>query len=343
MPEKKIDRGGENGIDGKNDPFAPISLFFHNELSSVKELIARDNSNTFTIPEVLNHVLSHKSKMVRPALLLACGKVFGPINEQHIALAAAIESLHNTTLLHDDVIDYAEVRHGKVSTNKKYGNKKAILVGDFLLARSLQLIASVDDTRIMRIMADVCSSLVTGEVWNLERLHKVDLDRNNAVKLIIKKTAHLFSAACAMGAICSGARPTEVDLLAEYGLKFGICYQIIDDLLDYTATEEVLGKSICTDIREGIVTIPYIVAYEKANSKDRSFMENMMKRANDSIKEENEEMISIIRKYDVPSCVVEMAQKYVEEGVVALGKVKMNDYIINMLCTTLQASVSRVM
>lgn len=203
-------------------------------------------------------------KRLRPALVLICGKVGSYDTEHLLPVAAAVELVHMASLVHDDVLDEAELRRGLPSINYSFGHGTAVATGDLLFALAFILLAQVGKAEIVRIMSETAVSLSQGELEQMRTIRNLAQTIGDYLKKIECKTASLFSAACRMGAIVSGAGRKEAKALAGYGRDLGIAFQIYDDVLDFTGTEKLLGKPVGTDLREGTVTMPMLFALEES-------------------------------------------------------------------------------
>jgi octaprenyl-diphosphate synthase len=198
--------------------------------------------------------------------VLAAGAA-GYQGEHHVKLAAIIEFIHTSTLLHDDVVDESDLRRGRKTANALWGNAASVLVGDFLYSRSFQLMVELDDMRIMRILADTTNTIAEGEVLQLLNIGNADVGEAAYLAVIERKTAVLFAAATELGGILGGLPENQIAALRRYGMELGYAFQIADDLLDYTSDAGTLGKNIGDDLAEGKPTLPLIYALEKAGAE----------------------------------------------------------------------------
>jgi geranylgeranyl pyrophosphate synthase len=214
--------------------------------------------------EILNsaaaHALSSPGKRVRTALTLLSGKLIEYRFEKLLPLSVAFEMVHLATLVHDDILDNADTRRGIPTINARYGNSVAILLGDYLFAKTAGLIAEVEDFRIDRLFSETVASVCEGTIIELLSTRKLDLSVEAYLERISRKTACLMAACCKGGAIVGGGSDAQVALMQQYGLNLGIAFQIIDDVLDYAGTEALIGKPAGNDLRQGLVTLPLIYA-----------------------------------------------------------------------------------
>ena len=221
------------------------------------------------VNEVSQYTLFAGGKRLRPLLTVCAAKLCGRDDETVFDLSAVPEYLHAASLLHDDVIDSGMMRRGRYPAYKIWGNKATVLVGDFLYARAIELASRFRDTRITRAIAETVALMSEGEIIQLLQAMTPSFDEETYLEIINRKTASLISASCKIGAFLAGAGKSEVQALSDYGLYLGQAFQMIDDILDYTADASELGKAIGTDLAEGKITLPLVVAIEKASSKEK--------------------------------------------------------------------------
>ncbi|MEM9421078.1 MAG: polyprenyl synthetase family protein [Pseudomonadota bacterium] len=243
------------------------------ELSAVNNVILEHlSSSVDLIPEVAAHLIGAGGKRLRPLLTLASGALCEASLEKPRLLAAAVELIHAATLLHDDVVDDSALRRGLKTANIVFGNKESVLVGDFLFARAFQLMVKTGSLRVLDILSQASCTISEGEVLQLETQAKVTTTRQEYIDVVSAKTAALFAAATQAGAVVGNASSTVENAFYEYGLKFGIAYQLVDDALDYDSATGAMGKTAGDDFREGKMTLPVILAIADArNDAERSF------------------------------------------------------------------------
>lgn len=229
------------------------------DMAAVNHLIRRRlASDVLLINQIGEHIISAGGKRLRPMLVLLAARALGYQGNAHIQAAAIIEFIHTSTLLHDDVVDESDLRRGRKTANALWGNAASVLVGDFLYSRSFQLMVELDSMQIMRILADTTNAIAEGEVLQLLHVHNPDTDEPAYLRVIERKTAVLFSAATRLGAVLAGADAQTEQAMADFGLALGFAFQIADDVLDYTADAETLGKNLGDDLAEGKATLPVI-------------------------------------------------------------------------------------
>lgn len=231
------------------------------DMAAVDALIrARLASDVVLINQIADHIISAGGKRLRPMLVVLAGQACGPTTPGHHQLAAIIEFIHTSTLLHDDVVDESDLRRGRSTANALWGNAPSVLVGDFLYSRSFQLMVELDRMDVMRLLADTTNRIAEGEVLQLLHVHNPDTDEAAYLRVIERKTAVLFAAGTQLGAMASGADTGTQRKLYDYGMALGYAFQIADDVLDYTADAEALGKNLGDDLAEGKATLPLIHA-----------------------------------------------------------------------------------
>lgn len=249
------------------------------DMGAVDALIrARLASDVVLINQIADHIVSAGGKRLRPMLVVLAGRACGAMSPDHHQLAAIIEFIHTSTLLHDDVVDESDLRRGRSTANALWGNAPSVLVGDFLYSRSFQLMVELDRMEVMRILADTTNRIAEGEVLQLLHVHNPDTDEAAYLRVIERKTAVLFAAGTQLGALASGADAAVQRKLYDYGMQLGYAFQIADDVLDYTADAADLGKNLGDDLAEGKATLPLIHAIahsaEPVRSRLREIVEN---------------------------------------------------------------------
>ena len=253
---------------------APTSLSFpaivelaREDMGAVDALIRhRLASDVLLINQVAEHLIAAGGMRLRPMLLMLAARALGYGGAQHHQLAAVIEFIHTSTLLHDDVVDESDLRRGRKTANAVWGNAASVLVGDFLYSRSFQLMVELDSMPVMRILADTTNAIAEGEVLQLLHVHNPDTDEAAYLRVIERKTAVLFAAATRLGAVLAAADARTEQALYDYGMQLGYAFQIADDVLDYTADAATLGKNLGDDLAEGKATLPLIHAIQHSDA-----------------------------------------------------------------------------
>jgi octaprenyl-diphosphate synthase len=247
---------------------APISP----DLQALDEVIRRRlASEVVLIDQISSYIIQSGGKRVRPALLLLIAKALANGKEipHALELAAVVEFIHTATLLHDDVVDESTMRRGKVTANAAFGNAASVLVGDFLYSRAFQMMVAPNDIRVMQILSNATNTIAEGEVLQLLNMNDPEVDESSYLQVIRYKTAKLFEASAELGALLAQASDIERELSAAFGRHIGTAFQLMDDLLDYTANPHEMGKNVGDDLREGKPTLPLIYLMEKGNTEQK--------------------------------------------------------------------------
>ncbi len=247
-----------------------IQRLVRDDLDGVDGLIrARLASDVLLINQVGEHIIGAGGKRLRPQLHLIAARALGYAGRDHLQLAAVIEFIHTSTLLHDDVVDESDLRRGRKTANALWGNAASVLVGDFLYSRSFQLMVELDRMTVMQVLANTTNAIAEGEVLQLLHVNNPDVDEAAYLRVIERKTAVLFAAATRLGAVLCDLDERHGDALYDYGLNLGYAFQIADDVLDYTADAVALGKNLGDDLAEGKATLPLIHAMACADEVSR--------------------------------------------------------------------------
>lgn len=234
-------------------------------------ILNRLSSDVVLINQIGHYIINSGGKRLRPLLVLLCAKACGYQGQQHHTMAAVIEFIHTSTLLHDDVVDESDTRRGNQTANEVWGNAASVLVGDFLYSRSFEMMVEPDDMRIMRLMSETTNVIAEGEVLQLLNCHDANTTEARYMDVIHRKTAKLFEAATHLGPILAN-QPELETAFATYGRHLGAAFQLIDDVLDYTADASELGKNIGDDLAEGKPTLPLIYILEKGQPDEQSII-----------------------------------------------------------------------
>ena len=253
----------------------PVDRLFRlvaDDMEATDRLIhERVGSSISLIPDLARHLIDSGGKRLRPLLTLASARLCGYQGRHHINLAAAVEFIHTATLLHDDVVDASSLRRGKIAANIIWGNKPTILVGDFLFSRAFKLMVEAGSLRVLDILATASTVIAEGEVLQLKSANNLNTSEADYLNVVSAKTAALFAAASEAGATIAEASPGIAEAFHIYGLNLGIAFQLIDDALDYSGRQAQMGKSVGDDFREAKVTLPVLLALERADDEARTF------------------------------------------------------------------------
>ncbi|NMG48036.1 octaprenyl diphosphate synthase [Azoarcus communis] len=251
--------------------FAPIAA----DMQAVDAVIRqRLHSDVVLIRQVAEYIIHSGGKRLRPALVLYTAGAMGYHGTQHHELAAVVEFIHTATLLHDDVVDESELRRGNKTANALFGNAASVLVGDFLYSRAFQMMVGVDNMRVMQVLSDATNVIAEGEVLQLLNCHNADVAIDDYLRVIRYKTAKLFEAAARLGGILAGADDETEARLAAFGMHLGTAFQIIDDVLDYSADESETGKHLGDDLAEGKPTLPLIHVMQHGTPEQSALVRN---------------------------------------------------------------------
>lgn len=259
--------------DAAQKPHDRLGAWLAEDMAAVNALIRERMSSEHAprIPEVTAHLIEAGGKRLRPMLTLAAARLCGYGGPFHIHLAATVEFIHTATLLHDDVVDESAQRRGRPTANLLWDNKSSVLVGDYLFARSFQLMTATGNMRVLEILANASATIAEGEVLQLTAAQDLATTEDIYLKVVRGKTAALFSAATEVGGVIAGADAAQVRALFDYGDALGIAFQIADDLLDYGGTSAAIGKNTGDDFRERKLTLPVIKAVAAADAEERAF------------------------------------------------------------------------
>ncbi len=253
--------------------FEPI----RDDLESVERQFANHiESRVELIPEIGRYIQKSGGKRVRPAVLLMCARIGGYQGEAATLYASVVEFIHTATLVHDDMIDDAGVRRGREAVHSRWGNDITVLLGDYLYIKSMGMALTVDSLELVRLLCDVTLRMIEGELYQLTKTGVVNLTEEEHLEIIRRKTAYLFGGCAQIGSILGELPAPQQLALRDYGFNLGIAFQLVDDLLDYTADEEVLGKPVGGDVREGKMTLPAIYLLQQDSGRARPLLEDMV-------------------------------------------------------------------
>lgn len=239
----------------------PFHQAVKDDFSAVNQLIIEKLHSEVSLVENIGHYLVEAGgKRLRPLMVLLTANALGYQGKDHLALAAIIEFIHTATLLHDDVVDMSNLRRGRPTANAQWGNAPSVLVGDFLYSRAFQMMVAIGDMDVMALLSETTNIIAEGEVQQLVNAKDPDVNEENYFRVIDKKTAILFAAACEVAAIRCGGTPQQREAVRQYGRHVGVAFQLVDDALDYTGDAATLGKNVGDDLAEGKPTLPLIYA-----------------------------------------------------------------------------------
>jgi len=278
-------------------------------LALVEQAMRAEVASDSTLLQAIGeHVLGAGGKRLRPALVLLSAQLCGYSGPRSIQLGAALELLHTATLLHDDVVDLGSLRRGQPAANAIWGNRRAILVGDFFYAHCSNMISADRCFDVLDVFTSTIASMAEGELFQLERSFDPEVAESHYFKVIDGKSAKLLSAACELGAIIGEVTPAERQLLSRFGRELGVAFQIRDDVIDYTSSQEALGKAAFADLREGKVTLPLLLALKRCTAGEAEAVQSTLKHLKSSAARSGEAVESVDAESLVP--ILELVEKY---------------------------------
>ena len=312
-----------NPIKAENSSESPLDTLSRLLAADIKAvnamILARMESPVPMIRELAGYLIAAGGKRIRPLMTLATTAVYGGDMIRAHRLATAVEFIHTATLLHDDVVDDSAERRGQKSANEVFGNEASVLVGDFLFSRAFQMMVEDGNLYVLKTLSDASAIIAQGEVLQLSIQGDLDTSMDEYLEVIRGKTAALFAAACEVGPLVSGADLNAARIMAEYGMNLGIAFQIADDILDYSARQEKLGKAVGDDFREGKMTAPVILALQKANAEERAFW----KRTIEDKEQDDSDLIraqSLFERHGALKEALAMARLYAQKAREALAE-----------------------
>ncbi len=274
-----------------------------------REIAAQNDAAIEPVAEISRYLLGGGGKRLRPALLLLSARCCGYRGDAAIRLGAVVEMIHSATLIHDDVIDGADTRRGRPSANSRFGNHRSVLAGDWLYMQAFEMALRESNFRVLDILISLTQSMVEGELLQWTRLGRLDLTEEEATDLAFRKTACLFSGCMRLGAVLAGAEASLEEALAEYGRCAGLAFQLVDDLLDFTASPEQLGKPVLSDLKEGKVTLPLILAMQNGDGTARKMAATVLEEKGfTSVRPE--ELTALVKKSGALERARQMANEY---------------------------------
>ena len=301
-----------------------INKILRNELNDLeKEMTKRAKTSVPLINEVSEHIIKSGGKRLRPIVLMLLSKMTSTNDSPHMIKAAVIlEFIHAATLLHDDVVDMSEIRHSQDTANTIWGNKGAVLVGDFLYSRAFEMIVEIDNPKIYQILAHTTNTIAQGEVMQLMNIENVDISEESYMEIIYRKTAILFEASAKIGGVLSNINDSSVEDLGAYGKNFGIAYQLRNDYLDYFGDSSLTGKNIAEDLVEGKVTLPLIHSLRVSDDKERDvIVEKIHNPKSDNLSEIN----TVLKKNESDKYLEGLIDKFSNIAIECLDAYKSND------------------
>ena len=294
----------------KKSSLDALKSYVADDLKAVNQLILRRmDSQVDLVPQLAGHIIAAGGKRLRPLLTLGAAKLCQYTGDRHISLATCVEFIHTATLLHDDVVDESHLRRGQETANALFGNQASVLVGDFLFSRSFELMIEDGSLDVLRILSHASSVIAEGEVLQLMTTNDTQTSEDTYLEVIKAKTAQLFAAACRIGAVVSDRPRIEEEALESYGMNLGIAFQLIDDVLDYSAKQATLGKSIGDDFKEGKISLPVILAFRRGDEIEREFWHRTLEKLDQNI-DDFAHALHLMEKHGALKDSVERARHY---------------------------------
>ncbi|UYO01498.1 MAG: polyprenyl synthetase family protein [Devosia sp.] len=289
------------------------------DMARVNALILdRARSHVDMVPELARYLIDSGGKRLRPMLTVAAAQLFGQSQGHAVNFAAAVEFMHNATLLHDDVVDESDMRRGKPAARMVWGNKASILVGDFLLGQAFMMMVETGNVAALGVLSSASAVMAEGEVFQLAKTGDLNTSAEDYAEVIRAKTAVLFEAACRVGAMSGGADASGCDALGRYGLELGNAFQLVDDALDYGGQSGTLGKNVGDDLREGKMTLPVILALQAASDSEKAIIAAALGKA-DATDLEVHQVVAIFGKYDTLNRTLAKAHEHAAAAIAALA------------------------
>ena len=305
--------------------FNSIYKLASKDMEAVNSLIqSRLQSEVVLVNQLSVYIINSGGKRLRPLLALLVARACGYQGNRHIDVAAIIEFIHTATLLHDDVVDESDLRRGKETANNVWGNQAAVLVGDFLYSRSFEMMVDVGMMRIMEILANTTNTIAEGEVLQLLNCHDADTTEERYLEVIYSKTAKLFEAACLIGSVLAELPEHSQKSIARYGMHLGTAFQLVDDILDYSASAEELGKNIGDDLAEGKPTLPLIIALQRSTGNNAKLIRTAIEEGGNS--DDLETLLEIIEATGSLTYTRDIAEQEVKMAIDSLTCLESSDY-----------------
>ena len=304
----------------QNQPLAMITA----DMQAVDGVIRSQlYSDVPLVSQIADYIISAGGKRIRPALVLLTANAWGYQGTEHHKLAAVIEFIHTATLLHDDVVDESDLRRGRRTANALFGNAASVLVGDFVYSRAFQMMVSVNNMRVMQILADATNVIAEGEVLQLMNMHDPDVTEDRYLQVIRSKTAKLFEAATELGSLIAGAPEDAIVAASEYGRSLGTAFQLIDDVLDYSGNATDIGKNVGDDLREGKPTLPLIYLLQHGSEAQRVLVRDCIAQGDEA---HFDEILSAITQSGALEYTRERAAEASQRAIEAIAKLPESSY-----------------
>lgn len=313
------------------------------DLATIRELVGHDllttdeviedclKSEIPLIKQVGQHLIHSGGKRLRPLMVLLGARAFGYQGQDHIKLAAVIELIHTATLIHDDVVDTSELRRSQKTANAIWGNAVSVLVGDFLYSRAFQVMVSINNIRVMEVLANATNKIAAGEVLQLLNCKDPDTDEARYMEVIKAKTGTLFATAAQLGAIITNQSEQIIQTMMDFGMKLGIAFQLIDDALDYSTDSKILGKNQGDDLAEGKPTLPLIYALQHGNEDEIRCIRNAIEQASCA---ELDTILTTIQSTGAITYTHQLAADFAKQAAILLNEIPSSPYKQAMITLT---------
>jgi octaprenyl-diphosphate synthase len=282
-----------------------------------QEFERRIQSRVALIPEMGKYIQKSGGKRVRPAVLLMAARLAGYTGDRAVLNASVVEFIHTATLVHDDIIDGADVRRGRLAVHSRWGNDITVLLGDYLYIKSMAMALTQDSLDIVRLLCDVTLRMIEGELYQLTKTGDVDISEDEHFEIIRRKTAYLFGGCAEIGGVLGGVSKDHQHALRDFGFNLGVAFQVVDDLLDYTADETALGKPVGGDLREGKVTLPIIYLLQRGGQEADNLIRTVVAERAVS-KEQWRQIVALLREHRTPDLAYARATEYSNRAKAAL-------------------------
>ena len=297
-------------------------------------IVQRLSSDVALINQISHYIISAGGKRIRPMLVLLFSNALGFTGPERFEMAATVEFIHTATLLHDDVVDESALRRGRQTANALFGNAASVLVGDFVYSRAFQMMVSVNNLRVLDVLADATNVIAEGEVLQLMNMHDADLSVDDYLRVIRFKTAKLFEASARLGAVLAGAGAQIEESCAAYGRSLGTAFQLIDDLLDYEGATAQLGKNAGDDLREGKPTLPLLLAMERGTAAERELIRHAIEHGEIA---RLPEIVEIVRRTGAINATRDAARAEADKASLALNVLPASAYREALLSLAIQS------
>lgn len=302
-----------------------IAALTHDDMQKVNQcILAQLNSDVALINQLGFYIVQGGGKRIRPLIAILAARALGFEGQQFITCATFVEFIHTASLLHDDVVDESDLRRGRATANAEFGNAASVLVGDFIYTRAFQLVAELESLKILRIMSDATNVLAEGEVQQLMNVNDPETSEASYMQVIYRKTARLFEVAGQAAAIVAGANEQQEQALQEYGRYLGTAFQLVDDVLDYSANAKALGKNVGDDLAEGKPTLPLLHAMRHGNAQQAALIRNAIEQGGK--RDIIDEVLAVMHEYRSLDYAMERAKQEAQKAVDAIAILPESEY-----------------